>query len=113
VQSPPHPESDTPFLPTLGQGLVLWVLYVVGNNLGGMFAGAVEKSSPGSWWTIVLYAVLLAAPPLAVVWLGRRLTGRSGSLVLPIRSPPPWAALLVVFSVAGLQLANLGLLIAL
>lgn len=30
-------------------------------------------------------------------------------LVLPIRSPPPWAALLVVVSVAWLQLANLAL----
>ncbi len=112
MQPPPDPHSDTPFLPTLGQGLVLWVLYVVGNNLGGMFAGAVERSSPGSWWTIALSAVLLAVPPLAVVWLGKRLTGRPWTVVLPIRSPPPWAALLVLFSAAGLQLANLGLLLS-
>jgi membrane protease YdiL (CAAX protease family) len=77
-----------------------------------MFAGAVEKSTPGSWWTVALSAVLLAAPPLAVVWLGKRLTGRPWTVVLPIRSPPPWAALLVVFSVAGLQLASLGLLLS-
>lgn len=58
------------------------------NNLGGMFAGGIERSWPGSWRTIALASVL------------------------PLRSPPPWASLLVVVSVTGLQLANLGLLLA-
>jgi membrane protease YdiL (CAAX protease family) len=108
----PDHAADRPFLPTLGQGLVLWILYVVASNLGGMFAGAVERSWPGSTLAIAIAAVLLAAPPLSVVWLGRRLTGRTWVAVLPVTVPSPWASLLVVASVAGLQLASIGLLVS-
>jgi hypothetical protein len=112
VQPSPVPSLDRPFLPTLGQGLVLWVLYVVASNLGGMFAGAVERSWPDSTLAIATAAALLAAPPLSVVWLGKRLTGRPWSAVLPVRTPAPGATLLVAASVAGLQLAALGFLVS-
>ena len=48
---------------------------MVVRNLGGMFAGTIERL--GSWWSVALSAVLLAAPPLAVVWLCKQPTGCS------------------------------------
>jgi hypothetical protein len=38
VRSSPDHDSDRRFLPTLGQALVLWILFLVAKSLGGMFA---------------------------------------------------------------------------
>ncbi len=110
MERPAGHTGDTPFLPTLGQGIVLWVLFLVARNLGGMFAGGIERSWPGSPWAAAVSIAISAASALSVVWLGKRLTGRPWRVVLPVRPPSAWASLLVAVSVAGLQLANLGLL---
>jgi membrane protease YdiL (CAAX protease family) len=44
-----------------------------------------------------------------VAWLGKELTGRPWSDVLPVQAPGPAASLLVATAVAGLQVANLAL----
>ncbi|HET8725673.1 MAG TPA: CPBP family intramembrane glutamic endopeptidase [Anaeromyxobacteraceae bacterium] len=101
------------FTPTLGQGIVLWGLFLAATSAAGMFGGALARSWTGSPVAVTLSVALPAAGPAFVLWVGKRLTGRTWSDVLPVRRPSAPAALLVVVASTGLLLAELGLLVLL
>lgn len=88
------------------------MLFIVANNVASMFAGGLARTWPGSALAATVSVALLASAQGSVVWLGKRLTGRTWRQVLPVRVPSALEVVAVLFVFGGLQVAKACLLLS-